>query len=221
MKKAGSIIIALVLAACLFTVCFADDDDGVIKNVVISADGTLTWDKYDTAEEYWLGVDGGFTPFESGENLNTRITEPGVYKLVIEGYTEGGEFFMAEWQCVVEYDGRSFSVYAEQEATKEPAPTDTVDSKTDTRTETEEITTEETEKEPSPETTKIIYDSETALESQASAGDVSETETETEKEAESSGKDNKTKFIIAGICVIIAAAAVIAVVVVRKKSEEK
>ena len=220
MKKTTAVIISVLLVISLSLICLADDD-GYIKNVNLAPDGTLSWDKYDGAEEYWLGVNGNFERFDNGSSISERISAPGIYKLVLEGYTEGGEFMMAEWQCVVEYDGTVFNIYAEQ-AIDTTADT-TVDQTERTMEETEEMTTEETETET--ETQLVISDADTA------AGIDTETETtefvsdttgaETDTEVETPSNKNATKFIIAGICIVIAAAAAAAVVIVRKRSGDK
>ena len=224
MKKITAVVISVLLVISLSVICLADDD-GYIKNVNLAPDGTLSWDKYDGAEEYWLGVNGNFERFENGESVSSRISAPGIYKLVLEGYTEGGEFMMAEWQIVAEYDGSAFSIYAEQEVeTKGETSgreTETTAEQTTAEQTEEETTAIETEAEKQPVTTEAAVGAES--ETMGSPSDTSggSTDTAPVTEAEEPSNKNTTKYIIAGICAVIAVAAVIAVIVVRKRSGEK
>lgn len=224
MKKIIAVVISVLLVISLSVICLADDD-GYIKNVNLAPDGTLSWDKYDGAEEYWLGVDGNFERFENGSNISGRISAPGIYKLVLEGYTEGGEFMMAEWQIVAEYDGSVFSIYAEQ-AVETKGETSGRETETTAEQTTAEQTEEETtaieteaEKQPAATDAAVGAESETAGSPSVTSGESTDTAPGTEENNPSGS--SATKFIITGICIVIAAAAVAAVIIVRKKSGEK
>ena len=78
-----------------------DYGDGVIKNVNIDRNGILTWDPYDKADKYWLGIDGGYIPAESGVDLKERITEQGVYLLQLDAYAKDGDLHIASWSAKV------------------------------------------------------------------------------------------------------------------------
>lgn len=78
-----------------------DYGDGVIKNVEVDRNGILTWEPYDKADIYWIGIDGEYLPAESGTDLKERIAEQGVYLLEILAYANGGDTKIASWSAKV------------------------------------------------------------------------------------------------------------------------
>lgn len=187
-----------------------DYGDGVIKDVEFDADGTLTWEPYDKAEDYWIGVNGNYTPAENGMNVKEKISEPGIYSLELQAYAEEGERFIAAWNEKIIYDGTVFKLRSEQEHTVEEQTEKTEEETTAESTQqiNEEITDAETE----PETAETVTETEDAQ---------TKTETEAKSDDQKNPGSNSTKWIIAGVCIIVAAGAVAAVLIVRKKSEGK
>ena len=104
-----------------------DYGDGIIKNVKIEKDGTLTWDPYEKANKYWLGVAGNYLPAEIGAALGERITEPGQYLIEIIAYDNDKN--IAVWSDRVAYDGSEFRFgsYAQETEKTETGPVDTAD----------------------------------------------------------------------------------------------
>lgn len=219
MKKA---IIFILISAFLITVlpvfCAAEYGDGVIKDVELDADGTLSWEDYPKAKDYWIGVDGGFTPANNGMSVSTLITAAGTYRIELEAYTEDGEKFIAAWSSKVIYDGFVFKLISDGEQTVTEVTT----------SETEEETQSETEIQTAEEKTGSVSD--TAKETETSDMQSSQTDTETENtqkvtETETEGQDadgenSGSKWIIAVLCVVIAVAGVSAVLFMQKRTKE-
>ncbi len=122
MKRTVLIITALIVA---LTVTCAADKIGKIENVKVTPEGLVTWDEYEGAEDYWIGVDGGFVPADGLCDLRDSISEPGNHYIEIEGYNAGSEKQVADsGKIMVFYDGTSFSLGSEQ--TTADAATDPV-----------------------------------------------------------------------------------------------
>ena len=105
-----TVLIIAVLAVALTVTCAADKV-GKIENVKVTPEGLVTWDEYEGAVDYWIGVDGGFVPADGLCALRDFISEPGNHYIEIEGYTAGGEKRVADsGKIMVYYDGTSFSL---------------------------------------------------------------------------------------------------------------
>ncbi|MBO4869151.1 MAG: hypothetical protein J5585_05520 [Clostridia bacterium] len=133
MKRTVLIIAALIIA---LTVTCAADKVGKIENVKITPEGLVTWDEYEGAEDYWIGVDGGFVPADGLCDLRDSISEPGNHYIEIEGYNAGSEKQVADsGKIMVFYDGTGFSLGSEQttaDASTDPATAQTTGTSADT-----------------------------------------------------------------------------------------
>lgn len=223
MKKVFAVLLICTLAlSVLHITCAADDEDygdGLIKGVKVDADGTLTWDNYEKAKDYWIGVDGGYTPASNGMSLTTRISEAGTYRIDLEGYTEGGEKFIAAWTSKVIYDGSVFKLESYTEQTTAEETTEEITE------ETTEETQEQTSEEETEEGTEALTEEET-FETQTEKTETASEKTETKAEAETEEKSTESKgggakWMIAGICIGVAVTAVVAVLIVQKKAKGK
>ncbi|MBQ7700673.1 MAG: hypothetical protein IJT49_10090 [Clostridia bacterium] len=224
MKKAFIyVIICAVVISVFSAVCAAENGvdygDGVIKNVVLSNDGVLRWDPYDKAEDYWIGINGGFTPASIGMNLKDLITETGTYRIDLEAYAEEGEKFIAAWSDKIVYDGSVFKLESYTEQTTAEETTEEITE------ETTEETQEQTSEEETEEGTEALTEEET-FETQTERTETASEKTETEAEAETEEKSTESKgggakWMIAGICIGVAVTAVVAVLIVQKKAKGK
>lgn len=220
MKKAFIyVIICAVVISVFSAVCAAENGvdygDGVIKNVVLSNDGVLNWDPYDKAEDYWIGINGGFTPASIGMNLKDLITEAGTYRIDLEAYAEEGEKFIAAWSDKIVYDGSVFRFESETQNTTEEQTSETAEvTGTESTPQTEEETTE---------TAAESYTEQTETEPETENTETEETQTVTDAETEGqqAKENNSTKWIIAVICIGVAVTAVVAVLIVQKKAKGK
>lgn len=196
-----------------------DYGDGVIKNVQLTADGVLSWDEYKKAGEYWLGVDGAFTPVNNGDSLTGRIKEPGEYRIEINAYTKPTDLFIAAWNGTAVYDGTSFVLQNDAE-TAEQTDTETNDAtgaaETETGTETDDLT------ETLPEDTRT----DAAPQTQEQTGSAAADETAPDGETSGSAKEEKNGVsplipVLCAVIAVMAAAIVFLAVKMKKKKETK
>lgn len=116
---AAALVIALVLSAALSA---GAETVGYITGVSITEAGRLVWDNYPGAVDYWLGVDGGYTPVSNGQNIIDRFDSEGTHELELEAYTAGGETLIASWRGEVEYDGKNIKLTWSEEDPGIPTP---------------------------------------------------------------------------------------------------
>ena len=172
-----------------------DYGDGVIKNVRISDVGVISWDEYELADQYWLGVDGGYLPTENNADLKERVTEPGEHRIKLEAYAGEGEKWIAEWSGEIVYEDGKFRL---------------VDSSTPIVTETE---TEQTGTAGDPAQSGNVTDP-------AQTDGAAQT---TEGTAPGPSGSNRTAVIVCAVIgvLLVAAAVAAAVVIVIVRSKKK
>ena len=133
---AAALLAALIVFAALPALA---DSIGYISGVKLTEGGRLTWDDYPEAVDYWLGINGGFTPVRNGESITDRFDEAGTYALELEAYTENGETQLAEWKGEAEYDGSKLTLTWSEPDPAGPTPeADPADSKEQQEKETKE-----------------------------------------------------------------------------------
>ncbi len=108
-------VFAVLLAVILVSAALPVSADGVgrISGVEVSEKGAITWDDFPGAVDYWIGVDGGFTPISKGASILDRFNEAGAYHLELDAYTANGEKLLAVWNGEAEYDGEYVKVRSE------------------------------------------------------------------------------------------------------------
>ena len=118
-KNIISASLSLVLLVCALSVtCLANIGYPSISNVVLDEHGILSWNPYEGADSYWLGIDGGFTPIENETDLNDRIRIEGDYKLELEAYrkeTDGKSYKIAGTEFYCRYEGERYRIISESE----------------------------------------------------------------------------------------------------------
>ena len=124
MKKALSVIIAVITVFCCFSLFCAAEDTGEIKNFKVDEYGFITWDDYGGYDNYWLQVDIYSTPVDYASNIKSRIDEPGEYPLCLFLCDDDGNT-VAKSEMFIKYDGDKFYTIEKPSETELPTETET------------------------------------------------------------------------------------------------
>ena len=215
-KIITAVFLSLFIALSASSLCFAQGDR-VVRPIEITEEGAVFYEKSEGVSEYWLGVNGNFVPFANGMKLSENgAGEPGEYRISIEGYSEGGEFFLEEIQCVVIYDG---SVYKIKKNETDTAQTET-ETETETDTETEKTTEEVTETEKAPETTEPLNTETTAEITEEVTTKEPETTENNEKQTSKMEPETILSIILVVVFTVSVGAALLISYIIRRKGKK-
>lgn len=105
------LIITAVVFSGLCVFCTAVKDYPEVKGLILE-DAALKWEPYTGADAglSWIGVDGAFAPFENGDYLDSRISEPGEYALELMISNADNDGYLADSLFYCKYDGKNFTV---------------------------------------------------------------------------------------------------------------
>ena len=137
MKKFRMLLIAftIMLFVGIVNVYATEETKPPVSGVQVSADGIITFDDFEGADTYWLGLEQGFLPVASGDSIVSRIetictsefesglcvtNNAGRYFLQIDAAKEGYPIssYYYGW---LDYDGTTFSL-TEAEVTELQPP---------------------------------------------------------------------------------------------------
>ena len=126
MKKFRMLLIAftIMLFVGIVNVYATEETKPPVSGVQVSADGIITFDDFEGADTYWLGLEQGFLPVASGDSIVSRIetictsefesglcgtNNAGRYFLQIDAAKEGYPIssYYYGW---LDYDGTTFSL---------------------------------------------------------------------------------------------------------------
>ena len=129
MKKFGMLLMtfAIMLFACFVTVRATEEEPkSPVTGVQISEDGVLTFDAFEGANQYWLGVDQGFKTVESGDSIMQRLDDlcnydfetglcgagfEGRYYIQVQAAKDGNPI-SSYYEGFLTYDGTKFTLEA-------------------------------------------------------------------------------------------------------------